>query len=531
MIINLNNEIRKDNCCKFSNDNIDIYWKGLIFLPGIEEGNQTISRISELLDTENIRKIAGRLMGTYFLYIYMKRERIDYAMVDNSRMYNAYYSDRSVYTSFTDVLESNNFEFKNLNKESVYEYIRLGSVYGVDTLFSNLKRIDSDEILVLKINEINVGKKIFTHRTEYASDILRDIFLSIRKRKIDIDLTGGVDSRWLCTAASMSGLDFSVSTIGNENNKDVLIASQIAYEIGKQHTFIQHSSEGLDKQMEKLVKFSDVSVNILDNHRSFQIQNIRFKNGKNLAISGVGGELFKEILLQQEFPFVNSGMLDIRRILRMRIDSAKFDNGILSSQLKKQSVNFESRMIEKIRPFAYGKKMQAINNIWFSFKIPSRAGLGNTGSINDIIDIYSPLMERRMFDLSLKLRPEERILDRWLRTNISSLNRNVAAIRTDQNIRMLPEAGSILMDMGMYATSKYKKLVRKVLLKNRGVSKHLESPVHAGFYTSMRKSDDINHAITTLNEKEVINRGISVDNISNNLLGNLVSLAKILEII
>src|SRR5207245_6966712 len=110
--------------------------------------------------------------------------------------------------------------------------------------------------------------------------------------RVSVDLTGGIDSRLLAVVLNYFGLRFEVAASGVPGNSDVQIARAVAEALGKDFHLTTHDAAGSD--WNELFVISDGLFDLGKTGRPIQLQKDRVKRGITLALSGAGGELYKD---------------------------------------------------------------------------------------------------------------------------------------------------------------------------------------------------------------------------------------------
>src|SRR5205085_4578813 len=139
---------------------------------------------------------------------------------------------------------------------------------------------------------------------------------SIANEKVSLDLTGGIDSRLLAAAFSYFGMPFELAASGVEGTPDIEIAAEVAKALGKEFFVTSHDPHRTD--WNELFALSDGLFDLGKSDRPLQLQQDRAARGITLAISGAGGELFKDFWWLQDFPFYARKKPNLERLYAMR---------------------------------------------------------------------------------------------------------------------------------------------------------------------------------------------------------------------
>ncbi len=240
-------------------------------------------------------------------------------------------SDRSVVsTSFLAVTKS--LSGLETSTQGVYEYLIEGATYGEETVFKNVQRLDSDYVVQLSPELGRFAKtssfvpldgtQPVESLVERVSDAFESYFKIVHKHfgdSISIGLSGGYDSRHLLGLLFKSGSRPYVYVYGPPESEDVRFARSIA---DGEAFAIHHFDKGAEPQkspgdVAEIVKeqyyfFDGLSLFGAFGNGSEMVSRLMRTEGGRLQISGITGEIYRNVFLLADRPISIQGFLRAR---------------------------------------------------------------------------------------------------------------------------------------------------------------------------------------------------------------------------
>ena len=143
----------------WENEDYLIWWEGLIFIPGILSGKDSVKFLIKLLKNSNLSSATDALSGMFSCILFDKKKKEYYAFSDNSRRSNIYYNSNCISTSFIELVKYSSPIRDDLDFSSIIEFIITGKIFGINTFFNNIKNVKADEILVIDSKGISSRSK------------------------------------------------------------------------------------------------------------------------------------------------------------------------------------------------------------------------------------------------------------------------------------------------------------------------------------------------------------------------------------
>ena len=282
-------------------------WKGVVYVPGVPSGLPSVREFLGTAETTGVARAKLLLRGQFFLAFRRKAGGCWQALIDNSGMFDAFHSQSAVGTSFLDLARHENAGASRLSVDATVEWMNFGYVYQSRTLLDGINKLTPDKIVIscpdgtLRMDTVRLPPLEDPWDGD-PSDFFEKFAASARGARISMDLTGGIDSRLLAVLLDHSGLDFETATSGVDGFVDVEIARRVAAVLGKEHYLSRHSLDNLENSVPDIFRACDGLYDVFSYHRIWQNQRRRLQRGISMAISGVGGELFKDSSWLHDFP-------------------------------------------------------------------------------------------------------------------------------------------------------------------------------------------------------------------------------------
>jgi hypothetical protein len=277
--------------------------------------------------------------GTFALAAWDARRQQGWAVNDQTSMLNLYYGeyDAGLYVS-TNALSLARALGLGLDPRGVQEL--LARNYAGDlaptTMFAGLRRVDIGEHVRYRAGTLSRGKHWHWYEPEASYGSIREAADAAAAVVVDrvaryaasaspviSDLTGGLDSRLLASAANASGLEFAVTVNGPPDHQDVRIAHRVAetmqWDMRYFNTQLLWTAKITpDMRRELLYRtsgelpFTEVYHHLLTRPQLGQ--------DFNLSMQGSGGPLFRYFPWSQEFFGIGRRRLaNVDNVLKYRI--------------------------------------------------------------------------------------------------------------------------------------------------------------------------------------------------------------------
>jgi len=517
----------------FENANYSIWWEGLIFIPGILSGRDSIKYFFDLVNNSDLSSATEALSGFFSCIFFNKKKNKYYAFTDNSRSSNIFYNNKCISTSFIDLLKYSLPSKGDLDFSLMIEFIITGQVFNSNTFFNNIKNIRANEILV--IDPKGISSRIKKLENIYEKDMSLDNFLkemkkiafSLKNKKISIDLTGGIDSRLLTLIFLNDGLQFETAISGCHGHPDIEISKEISKILGLQHyiTYHQVNSEILFEELKEVFICYDGLTDIIEKHRLYQFFEDRKSRGIEVSISGGGGELYKDAgwwrVAAKTFFKTNWKNILIKNLVYTGLVGWGFNPNLpsflFSDKYKSICLNYKNNLYSHIlREYNYDDRFKMVDKIFYEYSVSSPRYIKGNNFIR-----YSPLLERKIVPYGINMNWKDRLLARNYRIIITQLNKPIAKIRTTKaDTSICAEYKYVIRDIFKI----FSKLVNDRLRKRKKIL-NFDNRI----FDLVRQSDKSNYYIKFLKKIGLLDNNLKSNDIPNRYLGRIITLGMLIE--
>jgi asparagine synthetase B (glutamine-hydrolysing) len=212
-----------------------------------------------------------------------------------------FYSQRNngfAFASYLARIVASGIPSKKINIEAFADLLNFEYILGERTLFKDIQTLPPGSVLIYENGQINIKPYFQLHRIEphgrYDSsrlDELSDLFKTAVRRSIRtnvstaIDLTGGLDSRCILSAAAHMQLPVTAHTGGQTDSTDVILAKEAAAVTQIDHFFEPVTAEKMAAWLRPMVLYQGGMVASLHSH---PCQHFEMAMPFNAAVQGIG---------------------------------------------------------------------------------------------------------------------------------------------------------------------------------------------------------------------------------------------------
>jgi len=512
-------------------------WKGFLFTAGCDSGEKSVLKFLAEAETENMEQIAFRLKGQYAMSIFDKLTNDQFVFTDEGGHFHVFYGQDKIHQSLLTLLRELNLNKDELDPFAVSEFFHWGTLHFNRTFFSSIKKLEG-KFIWKKQNEkkpellIKPQSSIsdLAHENDFGRqmEVLCD---AIRNRKVSADLTGGIDSRLIVSYLLHFDVPFDTAVSGNSNHEDVMIAGRISKLIGKKLLHTDHNGLVTDDELREIFFLSDGMMNVLNYHRIASLQRARKNEGYDLALTGSGGEIYKEFSWLTDFPFYNKKYTNLDRYYRLRfrptdprLDYMTEYFSTITSQLK------EKILTEWKNEFLMPVNSQTYDHLYYRYKWPIVYGRYATNSAESV-PIYAPLLELDSAKFGFHLPRNKRIFNHFHREQISRLTPQLARLPgTESSMTVSDKFNDRSLDLIKYSVNRAKRLLNKSgqRIFNRTWLAS-PSPNHPAFLMNVRELSYFKRAVEILKEAKILSVNIREEKIQDAYVGRIISLAMMIE--
>ena len=511
----------------WENENYLIWWEGLIFIPEILSGRDSIKYFVDLLNNSDLSSVTDALSGFFSCILFDKKKKEYYAFTDNSRCANIFYNSKCISTSFIELVKYSLPTKDDLDFSSIIEFLITGQIFCSNTFFNNIKNIRADEILV--IDSKGISSRIKKLENIYEKDMSTNDFLkemkkiafSLKNKKISIDLTGGIDTRLLSLIFQNAGLQFETAMSGVSGHPDIEIPKEVSKILGLQYYITHHqvNSETLFKELKDTLICYDGLTDVIERHKEYQFFEDRKSRGIEVSISGLAGELYKDggwwrvaakTIFKTDWKNSLTKNLVYSGLVGWGFDP-KLPCFLFSKKYKLICLNYKNNLYSHIsQEYSYNNRFKMADKIFYEY------------SVRTTRICYSPLLERKIVPYGISMNWKDRLLARNYRRIITKLNKPIARIKTTKgNSSISSEFGYIISDIF--------KICNKVISLKIRRKQMLNSDDRIDAIAKQIVKN--NHYIDCLKNIDLLNHDLKIVDIPDKYIGRIITLGMLVEFI
>jgi len=515
-----------------------ICFLGFCYMHGFSSGHDSLLGFTNLLEKEgDISAVAPRLKGQYFIYLRNTKNNEKHCFTDESGNFHSFHSDKFVSDSFLELAKYLKLKSNEFDPLAIAEFIHWGNLHYNRTFFNEVKKIKGDQIIsydyggkVKIISKKNCSIDIPNTNFSFYS-YLESFCNSIKKERIVVDITGGVDSRLLVSTLQHFKLEFDLCVSGVKGNKDILIAEEIAKKLNKKLIICYHSIDNIEQELNDIYYITDGISNIVNYHRPYQLSMMRKENNYSLSISGAGGEIYKEFSWLTDFPFYNKKKANLYRYYNLRFCPLEPYHKLLAGRYQNASYELKNKIIQEWKiSFIKRTNSETYDNLYYNYKWPIVAGRFIT-NLSKKVPCYAPYLELDLAKFTYSLPRKERIFNRLQRKWVSRFSPLISQIPTTEGGMTLYDSKTVIVyELAKYAMNRTRRLANKVgqKLLNKTYLAH-DNPNHPNLLSSIKQLPSFRPAIELLKKEGIIDPSINVTEIEGRHIGSLLTLSKLIE--
>jgi hypothetical protein len=515
-----------------------IYWRGLVYSSGVQAGQACMTKLAADLCSQDLRHLAPAIRGSYLLLVEDKLSGESFVLVDNSGLYHAFYSDAGVSSSFLDLAACEGLQAADLDPETVVEFLHFGFISFDRTLFRNIRKLPPEQ--VVRISPTNGISFIPKSLAELGStppcsleDFLCDFTRCVAEERVSVDLTGGMDTRFLAIVLQHCGLDFEVAIRGNESDVDVKIAREVAAALGKELNVCHPSIDGLESQLTNVLEICDGLFDVVQSYGSLQVQYERANRGITLAVSAGGGELYRDHFWLQDLPFYSKRRANLKRFCSLRLLPTDPKQSYLAEEFREVSRAYRSRFMRDLSQYEVAGNTQTYDRIVYRVRYRELLGRYVTNHTH-VLRCYVPFMERDAVMYGYQMPRFDRFFDYYFRKTATRCLPEVARVRTTRgNVTLSSEFSPMARDIYKYCDDKLTRIKRRVEQKYFG-RRHkscgkLDEPLgHPDRFAALRRSEVLEQAVSRLKDVGILDSALRTEEIEDSFLGTVLTLGLVL---
>lgn len=512
-----------------------LHWRGLAYLPGVQAGAASLAACDWSSGIDGVCAAARALKGSYVLSVMERDGGGHYVFTDGGGHVQAFVCGATASTSFLGLCERARIRFADLDPSAVAEFLDLGHVYGERTLVPSVRPLPPG-----RVYELRAGAEPIEHDAAIPpigapapegltiERFFRDLCLSLHGLRVSVDLTGGSDSRLVATLLS-DAPDVEFAITGVPGNSDITIASRTAAVLGRPLHVLYHVVGDLDAEARELLEVSDGLCDMLAFHRLRQNAVARCARGVQVALGGIGGELYKDFWWLQDFPRYRSRRSNLERLFNLRFRPIALPAGMLAAEYADGATGVRDRILGEMRQLRMPLNTQTYDRIYYEMKMKTVA-TRTTSMSSRFLAFDTPLLDPELVRLAFALPRAERFLNRFHRRVLTAACPQVARLAsTEGGMSLSARPSHEASDAVAYGIDKLRRLAGKAAQRILSRPLRLEQPDHPDLIPAARSSAAFGASIRRLRAGGVLAADVDEAVIPDRYVGRLMTLGLLAE--
>lgn len=430
---------------KTCNDRFELYWEGILFLPGVNAGEESARRLLEDLCAQEgphaIVENILRLRGNWTLFLRILANDTWIACADHSHQSHLYYSTAGVSSSFLRIREEI-ADKTRLSYPALLHFLCAGVCHDHRTPYDEIAILDYRDYILISHGKIEVLPKglpdFLAHKGVQHSflDGVDRLFGSLRGESLCVDLTAGADSRSFAIALHHLGYDFDVATDGDKDFTEVQTARQVAALLGKEFKQRDVCADELPSTFPRDAWYAGDGLDFQP--FSYAFESWRERLGYSCVVSCIAGELYKDAGWYR--PALRSllSTAPVARLIKRMVATGTvliWDStpqlellSMLSSRLRPDVETWLQETTMRLTSvYERYPVLEAADRLFFDFGTNLPAGTKNLR-----MPRYCPLTEQDLVRVGVNQPIYRRLNHNFYRREIGRLNLQVAGVPTDR---------------------------------------------------------------------------------------------------
>ena len=242
-------------------------------------------------------------------------------------------------------------------------------------------------------------------------------------------------------------VDFELALSGTLGQEDQVLGEGVANALGRPYHLTVYDDRSLGDDLDELCERIDyLGGDVFSLHRLLQLQEERRARGVDVAVKGVGGELYKDFFWRQDFPFYRKKQHSVQKQARLRIELERLPTAILGEGYAAISDEVREEWLGTLSRYKLEYNTQTADNIYFRERIQSWSSRIYTSTELNGCYILNPLCEVGCTQLGFHEKRVKRFYSRLHRELITRAHPEVSRIMTTNGVTASSEWSNLLAD-------------------------------------------------------------------------------------
>jgi hypothetical protein len=508
-------------------------WRGAIYEPDHEMGEPSVERLLGSLDSKPLSALIGTLRGVFVLVVLDKMRSVWTVSVDNSGLYHTFYDGNCVSTSLLELARAKGVGVPGVSSSRVAEFLAMRTVHGPETLIEGVKTIRRNEFVEIRSGQpLRVVRGDSTDRNATPVDLVKEfeyLALAVKGKHLSVDLTGGLDSRLAACLLRHHQAEFEAATSGRPDLPDVIIAKRAAKILNCQLYVADDNVSMIEGELENLFYARDALGDVLEFYRPGRMQAERASRGVEIAVSGGGGEFFKDFYWLQDFPRYRSRKTNFERLYDLRFAPVRLPPGLLIGEVADAHRRLRAETIHRFGELTASTNTASYDRVYFFYQMPAIAGAFLTNSINSHLPVLAPFLDYHSYLLGSSLPRHTRTFFAFHRKLITASCPELARMKTVTGVTAHTGMRYLAPDIVALGTRMLKLVVDKVAQRTMGRTIFWISADNPQLAGKAKSSQTFAESLNAVKRAGFVDRHITAADVPDSLVGRLLTIGMLVQ--
>jgi hypothetical protein len=527
-----------------------IWWEGFVFIKGTLSGDESLRQFSEIARSQDIAAGCRALSGQYSCIVHEKKSAKWFGFIDNDGMSLFVHDTKALSSSFLGLAKRSGLDAGSLSPLALVSFVHSGRMLGDASYLDPIKALGPDQLVEVTASGLEFRPKgLAAIRPAKDSEgdfreIFHSIAQSLRNRKLGVDLSGGTDSRLISVMLKSEGLPFESATVFRPGLPDPPIAMKVAAALGLNHRMEYRTAQDamkLPEVLDELTRCTDGALDVCTLFRdSFVHERGRKERGVNLAINGIGGELYKAGYWWRPNGWQQEKNETARQTIQRLADNGdtawyikpEVATGFYGARFKDTAQRFLSLQVDQLHErFGQTSGPLLADRIFYEFCV---SGAYRVFASGRFVERFAIILDRDLVGCGWGVPERTRYFTGLHRKLISSKFPDVAKIETTDVLyrNWLPEVDGFVLERTASAQRRLSHYANEIGKKVGAVKAPTNAPgdpFSDAMYKALRDSERMRENLTALKKAGVLDPKSGIEQIDNRSLGALFSVGEVVR--
>jgi Asparagine synthase len=529
----IHDQLQVDN--SLERDSWVLHWRGFVYLRGRRAGADSLDACDWSSGPEAVCAAARALKGSYVLSVMSRAGDRHYVFTDAGGHLQAFADSGAVSTSFLALCDRRGVTFSDVDPLAVAELLDLGHVYGERTLIPAIRPLLPGRVYELRRDAAPIAHDASLPGIDVPPppDFTLERFFdelseALRGLRVSVDLTGGTDTRLVATLLARY-LDTEYAVTGVPGNRDIEIAARVARVLDAPLHVQLHETGELEAELVDLFHASDALCDMLTFHRLRQNALARRARGVDVALTGAGGELYKDFWWLQDLPRYRSRHANLERLFDLRFRPVGLPPDMLRGEYARAAADVRGRILRAMQDLVMPLNTQTYDRIYYEMKMRVMAARF-ISMTSRLLPCHTPLLDPELVRLGYSLPRSSRFFNSFHRRHVTTAFPEVARIPTAEGgMSLSTQPARQVIDTVAYTGDKLRRATAKMREQATGAPLRQQRPDHPGLIPAARACPAFAAGLRKLRACGVLARGVDEHTVPDRYVGRLLTLGMLAE--